>query len=738
MKITWPLAASLAVIWIGNPTKALPQEREPQSAERSITAIAAVPGYEKELADAIADEWKTFSPKRDNLGNVYVTIGSGAPFRLIAAAMDEPGYVVSGITPDGYLRVQRLPQNAPNAVFDSLEFAQPVRIFTRRGKYVNGVFAGISVHLQPGRVGGPKMNHPDELYVDIGAKNAEEVKKAGIDLLDPIALDLETALARDTKHPEWNAIGNGGKFALPSLLHLPAAIHPGNLKGTLTIAFLTQSWTGGRGLDRILTELHPDELLYVGRVNVDEKSPIKSGRPGEGVLLGIPDNAKPARVEFGAEIQKLAGDKKISLKRVTSRTLRIAGYAESAAFPERFAQIGIPTLFPVTPAESASHADQQQLAALLLAYCGEKGSEDRVAPRDFARFPGSTIQRLTEAYGASGHEGAVREEVKRLLPDSARKRAVTDAAGNLVLHFSDGTAGGKTPRIVFIAHTDEIGYEVKSIEEDGRLQVTVLGGGYTQYFLGHSVLVHTADGSKVAGVLELPEDWEKAGFEWPQSFRSMDEPVHVYVGTKSKSETEQLGIATGDFLTIPKAYRPLLGTRANARSFDDRVGCAALIEAVKSIGESLPGRDVTFVWSTEEEVGLKGAAAYAAQAANDNRVPDFVFAIDTFVSSNSPLEAKRFGDAKIGEGFVVRAVDNSNITPRNYVERVLSFAKENQIPAQYGVTGGGNDGAVFTRYGSVDVALGWPLRYSHSPGEVIDTKDLEALAKIVAVIAKKW
>jgi putative aminopeptidase FrvX len=57
---------------------------------------------------------------------------------------------------------------------------------------------------------------------------------------------------------------------------------------------------------------------------------------------------------------------------------------------------------------------------------------------------------------------------------------------------------------------------------------------------------------------------------------------------------------------------------------------------------------------------------------------------------------------------------------------------------QYGVTGGGNDGAVFTRSGSVDVAMGWPLRYSHSPGEVIDTRDMDALGRIVAVVAKSW
>jgi putative aminopeptidase len=182
----------------------------------------------------------------------------------------------------------------------------------------------------------------------------------------------------------------------------------------------------------------------------------------------------------------------------------------------------------------------------------------------------------------------------------------------------------------------------------------------------------------------------------------------------------------------------LLGTRANGRSFDDRVGCAALIEAVRALGPNLPGRDVTFVWSTEEEVGLKGAAAYAERAAKEGKTPDFVFAIDTFVSSDSPLESKRFGDAELDKRFVIRAVDNSNITPREYVDRVVKLARDNSIPVQYGVTGGGNDGSVFTLYGSVDIPLGWPLRYSHSPGEVIDTRDLDALAKIVAVLAKSW
>jgi putative aminopeptidase FrvX len=197
-------------------------------------------------------------------------------------------------------------------------------------------------------------------------------------------------------------------------------------------------------------------------------------------------------------------------------------------------------------------------------------------------------------------------------------------------------------------------------------------------------------------------------------------------------------VKAGDTVTIAKVYRPLLGTRANGRSFDDRVGCAALISAVWALGGPLKGRDVTLVWSTREEIGLVGAAELAKRLYTDGRIPDYVFAVDTFVSSDSPLESKRFADAVLGKGFVVRAVDNSNIVPHELVEKLVKLARANQIPVQYGVTGGGNDGSAFTRYGSVDIAIGWPLRYSHSPGEVIDTRDLDALARIVAVVARNW
>jgi putative aminopeptidase FrvX len=112
-----------------------------------------------------------------------------------------------------------------------------------------------------------------------------------------------------------------------------------------------------------------------------------------------------------------------------------------------------------------------------------------------------------------------------------------------------------------------------------------------------------------------------------------------------------------------------------------------------------------------------------------------VHAVDTFVSSDSPLESARFANAAIGDGAVVRALDNSSVTPPGEVDRVLKIARAARIPLQAGVTNGGNDGSEFAHVGAINVSLAWPLRYSHSPAEVIDLRDLHALTRIIAAAA---
>src|SRR5579862_39613 len=186
----------------------------------------------------------------------------GSPHRLIVPAIDQPGYVVTDITSTGYLRVQRLPQVPPNAVFDTLSFAQPVWVQTTNGA-LDGAFAGLSIHLAPRRLDPPPMSPIDNLYLDIGARSAAEVHAAGADLLDPVAL----AQAPFTVGADDEAgAAAGDRFGWEALLEAASHLASAHLSGTTTLAFVTQQWLGGRGLERLLTELPDDQMIFIGGV----------------------------------------------------------------------------------------------------------------------------------------------------------------------------------------------------------------------------------------------------------------------------------------------------------------------------------------------------------------------------------------------------------------------------------------------------------------------------------------
>jgi putative aminopeptidase FrvX len=331
------------------------------------------------------------------------------------------------------------------------------------------------------------------------------------------------------------------------------------------------------------------------------------------------------------------------------------------------------------------------------------------------------LRQLVEAYGVSGSEGAVRETVTRLLPEWAEPN--TDATGNLHVR-----AGAGPPLVVFIAHLDEVGFAVTAIRDDGLLELERRGGFYPSLFEGEPALVHTVGGI-VHAVFSAREPAEPSPRRDPG-------PLRADPGTASRAATEALGIRVGDTVTMPKELVPLAGTRATARSLDDRVGCAAQVLALRRLDPRRLRHAVEFIWSVREEVGLEGAEFAAVRLAPER--PVRVHALDTFVSSDAPLEVKTFAHAPLGRGAVVRAVDNSAVAPPALVDSLVALARERRIPLQVGTTGGGNDGSAFTRHGVAGVAIGWPLRYSHSPAEVMDLVDLLALADIARAIAERW
>jgi putative aminopeptidase FrvX len=228
-----------------------------------FVATPAIPGYEGELAAKIRARLAALKPAVDNLGDVVVTIGSGVPRRLIIAPIDEPGFVVSQITDDGYLRVQRLPQTGLPPAFNELYSAQPVHVQAAGGKWIDGVVAGLSVHLQPGHTNPPKSSDLENMYVDIGANSAAEVRKAGVDHLSAVVINRRLGNLND----EFVAGASvGDRFGAAALVELLRQADPSKIQGTLIVAFVALEWTGARGLQRILSTTQADEMVYVGRL----------------------------------------------------------------------------------------------------------------------------------------------------------------------------------------------------------------------------------------------------------------------------------------------------------------------------------------------------------------------------------------------------------------------------------------------------------------------------------------
>ncbi len=397
-------------------------------------------------------------------------------------------------------------------------------------------------------------------------------------------------------------------------------------------------------------------------------------------------------------------------------------------------QLSLPARFTDTPVETVSLADAVQIQQRVAQWIGGTESQDQMiapasrsaAKADRSALPpslaaaDSVLGTLVESYGASGAEDSVRETVKRLLPSWARP--TVDTAGNLWLDLGKGD-----PVTVIVAHLDEIGFRVSAIRDDGTLDLAALGGFFPSLFEAQPALIHTARGPVPA--IFLPRE------KVDSAPRRSPSVIRANPGVGSREKAEALGIAVGNTLTMPKQYMRLAGNRSTGRSFDDRVGCTALLLAVRRLDPAQLKHRVIFVWSVREEIGLEGAQAVAnSLGLSTSRV----HAIDTFVSADSPLEPKNFGLAPLGKGPVARALDNSSVTPPAYLDSLVTLARGSAIPLQVGTTNGGNDGSTFSAWGVPDVAIGWPLRYSHSPVEVIDLRDVANLGALVRALAERW
>lgn len=274
---------------------------------------------------------------------------------------------------------------------------------------------------------------------------------------------------------------------------------------------------------------------------------------------------------------------------------------------------------------------------------------------------------------------------------------------------------------------DEVGFDITRIAADGTAAIRSRGGMYLSLFEAHPVLVQTPNGPVPAIVAP------RQGYTVAKEAQPDREALYVYFGTATDAETAALGVAVGQSLTIRKQFMRLGPHRATGRAMDDRVGSTALLQALQKIDPKTLTNQVTFAWAVEEETGLAGAAYLASKMKVDT-----AFAVDTFVSTDTPVDIQRLAGAKLGQGAVLRILDSRTIVSPPIVDRILSIAKTAKIPLQLGTTSGGTDASAFSAAGAIDVGLSWPGRYSHSPVEVMDARDLDALVNLIIALAKQY
>ena len=675
----------------------------------ALAALNAVSGYEQQALDYVRTRVGG-QQEIDNTGSLTVRFGTGQPHTLLVAGLDEPGYLVSRIDQEGYLRVHRLADPAPHYGFDEFFVGQPVLVRTRAGKTVPGVVATRSAHFGSQRPYSSTID-PRELFIDIGASSKQEVGTAGIDLLNPVTLEKRFfALGKSgSVTAPWVSARAGGAI----LLQLAAAMRASPPESAVTLAFVSQQFFYNRGLVRVLKRVSADRVVVI-RPGGDTDSLVS---PVAGWTSQLADSLVERARALG-----------LTLRLDRSQPLSFGPFGSENVWPnpERSVLLTLGVENAGTPVELLQTDTLAALTGLLADLCGvspppaaealrksfspagvvaEPSAEDKPLSSPFAVL----LKELTETPGVSGSEQMVRSRVQAHLPTWVRARSVVDKKGNLIVRL--GSPG--PPRAIFAAHMDEIGFRVSRIGSQGRLNVETVGGGSPNLFAWHPVLVHGNMGS-VLGILE------RGG--------------RVRTGAASMKDATGQGIEVGTSVTVVKKFRSLLGKRATARSLDDRIGCSVLLSVLTSVNlEALPalrtGHPVWFAFTVEEEVGLLGADFLAG-----NTAPARVYPVDSFVTSDSPLETHRIAHAKLGEGFVIRAVDTSGIAPPEAVERVAQLARRRGILFQRGITAGGNDGSVFLPHGAVSVPLTWPLRYAHSAVEVADLADAEALQNVVRLL----
>ena len=331
------------------------------------------------------------------------------------------------------------------------------------------------------------------------------------------------------------------------------------------------------------------------------------------------------------------------------------------------------------------------------------------------------LAKLSNSDGVSGAEKEVREVIKELLAEYGEDFK-TDTLGNLISikRGSEGLESEDIPRVMLVAHMDEIGLMVNEITERGFLRFTTVGGIDKRTLIGQEVLVY---GEKnLEGVIgaKPPHIQEKA--ERKRAVKLED--MYIDLGITAEQVKELVNI--GDIIMVKREFNELTGNRVSGKALDNRAGVAVMIETLQELERLRYQVDLFLVSTVQEEVGVRGAITSTYGV-----VPDIAVVIDVCHGKMPGVASDEA--AKLGSGPVITL--GPQVHPQLH-QKFKDVAKDLNIDYQIMVDTNPRGTDAFavqvTKSGIATSLISIPLRYMHTSVETLDLDDIKSAGRLIA------
>jgi endoglucanase len=337
------------------------------------------------------------------------------------------------------------------------------------------------------------------------------------------------------------------------------------------------------------------------------------------------------------------------------------------------------------------------------------------------------LQRLADAPGPPGFEEPVRKIMVEELSPLA-DRISYDGLGSVIAQ-----RGNSGPRVMIDAHMDELGGVVRRITPDGLLTMQMLGGWLDQALLDQRWTIVGSKGPvrAITGIRDIhiapPDERTRV---YPR------DSVFLDVGAHNVEEVRAMGIAPGDPVAPDAPFYVMNGTKNYVgKGWDDRVGCAILIEVLKRLNREPHANQLFFVATVQEEIGLRGA-----QTASAVVKPDIGIALEAGVVRDAPGVHPEEAQERLGEGPAIFLYNSSELPNRKMAALIKDTAQQLKIPLQPDlVQGYGDDGAEIQRSngGVPTITLTVPTRFTHSHNGIISRADFDRTVELLVAFIKR-